>query len=282
MEYLIISIVNIFILFSLCTIYKNQNQITNQVEMITDAVDSLKKSTKKHDKAHDKMIKRIGQVKSEIKIEGINTYRQVVAAQRIDELIGPGYTLGLRGWPISPDALLEILYYIKANSPKVILELGSGRGTLAIDALIKKYKLKTKLISVDHLSEYLDKTRFSLSKSDNVELVLATLKHQDIPGLSGSVDWYDIEPIASSIKNQKVDLVIVDGPPESTTTNARLPVLRLLNPYLSKDAVFFLDDYNRPSEHEAIRDWLSFDKNTNPQVISIETEKGLALYKRKS
>jgi len=285
MEYLIIIniIATVVAVLVFNNAYKKHDRDIKRIESLAiDRLNILTRLSQKHDKAEAKIINRINETKGMIKAEGIDTYRQIVAAQRIDALIGPGYSLGLRGWPISPDALLEILSYIKTHKPKLILELGSGRGTLAIDSLIKKYNLDTKLISVDHLQKYLNETKERLGESNDVELILAPLKIQKVLGLGNAVKWYDIEAITTSIKGRKIDLMIVDGPPESIAKNSRLPALRALSPYLIEDASIFLDDYSRDSEHEAIKDWMNFDKTTNPQVLSIETEKGLALYKRKN
>lgn len=239
------------------------------------------------DKHHIRQLKMLESVISMLNNEkyliykgGIDTYRQIVAAQEIDRMIGLGHTTNLRGWPISPDALLEILKYIKEYKPKLIIELGSGSTTAAISSLIKKYNLNTKLISVDHEKLYLEKTKLKVKYTNNVEFVHAPLKKQKITGLKSPFNWYDINLINKVVKNRKADLLIVDGPPESTNNNARLPALRALASHLTVRAAIFLDDYNRTGERAAAEDWVVFDKDNNLTVESIETEKGLAFFKR--
>lgn len=258
-------------------INKNSNNIIEKIK-------SLQKDEKRRKREFDKLIEKSNIINSTIKKSGIDTYRQIMAANEIEKLIGGEFTLSLRGWPISPDALLEILKYIKSYNPNLIIELGCGSSTVAIAALIKRYGLKTRLISIDHLSDYLNETKQRISYKGIVELILAPIKLQKIKGIKNKVKWYDINPIIDVLRseNVKAELLLVDGPPESLCKNSRLPALMALSDFLSDDAVIFLDDYGRVDEQFAVQEWLNFDKLNKPSVKSIETEKGLAIYKRKS
>lgn len=210
----------------------------------------------------------------------IDTYRQVMSGIEVDRLVGEGVIEHLRGWAISPDALLVILRHIIKEKPQIILELGSGSTTVAITSLIEKFKLDTKLISVDHLQKYLDQTRERVRYGKHVEYILAEIKGQNIAEIGKHVKWYDAEAILNHTGSRKVDLLVVDGPPETTSKKARLPALRALAGILAPDATIILDDYDRPDEQSAVADWLKFDAGTNPSVDSVETEKGLAVFRR--
>lgn len=258
--------------------------LNEECNNIIEKIRLLQKDNQHRKLEYNKLIEKFNIINSTIKKSGIDTYRQIMAAREIEKLIGSGFTLSLRGWPISPDALLEILKYIKSNKPKSIIELGSGSSTVAIAALIKKYNLKTKLISVDHSQDYLDKTKLSIRHKGIVQFILAPIKLQKIKGIKNKVLWYDVNLIVDILRNEdvKAELLLVDGPPKSLSKNSRLPALMALSEFLSDDAVIFLDDYGRADEQYAIQEWLNFDKLNKPSVRSIETEKGLALYSRKS
>lgn len=204
------------------------------------------------------------------KRDQIDTYRQVVAAHDIESMVGSGITRNLRGWAISPDALISILNYVKEYKPKVILEIGSGYSTVALERLIKSQSLDTIVVTVDHDSEYLAQTKSLVGDTEAVRYVHAPLKDY-----KGEYSWYDINPINKALKSAKAELVVVDGPPETTNRYARRPVVDLLEGVLSKEYTIILDDAARSDEKVAVEDWLGRNSSLNHRYIY--TEKGLSV-----
>jgi hypothetical protein len=70
---------------------------------------------------------------------------------------------------------------------------------------------------------------------------------------SENYKWYSERPGT----NQKIDLLIVDGPPGSTGPKARFPAIPILRPHLSANAVIMLDDINRADEQDILSEWLA-------------------------
>jgi hypothetical protein len=65
--------------------------------------------------------------------------------------------------------------------------------------------------------------------------------------------WYDLGAVDLP---DRAEILLVDGPPQSTGDLARYPALPLLIDRLSSDAVIFLDDGIRPDEQTALGRWL--------------------------
>jgi len=87
----------------------------------------------------------------------------------------------------------------------------------------------------------------------------------------GEKSWYDL----SGLPEVSIDMIVIDGPPETTGPLARYPAGVLLFPKLAQKACVFLDDADRPAEREAVSLWLHrYPELTHTQV---PCEKGLAI-----
>lgn len=238
---------------------------------------ALRKSLNSQKQIKDLLITNFNRVKGlEIRLATHDTsiYRQFESLLNLGNLISPehrGSLSGLRGFAISPDALLIVCRFIEGKKPKTIIEYGSGVSTIVLALLVKKYG--GKIISYDHSEEYALKTVQMLHDygvEDVVELRIRNLtKIQRGSGKPGY--WYD----TTEDKVPKgVDMVLVDGPPASTGKLARLPALWHIQQNLNVGASIFLDDYNRPDEKDVVRKWLK----EKPELVltSHYTEKGLA------
>lgn len=60
--------------------------------------------------------------------------------------------------------------------------------------------------------------------------------------------------------------MVVDGPPESSSTLARFPALPRLIQRLAKNYIGMLDDADRPSELEIVSRWMKLDGETGKRV----------------
>lgn len=207
--------------------------------------------------------------------QSIDLYRQIYTAKDIEDLVGSGHVRNLRGWALSPDALLVILKYVSIYKPKLILELGSGYSTVILANFIKKNNIHTKIISVDHSSQYFEQTE-NLLHSDVAELVKAPLVEY-----KQGYSWYDSKVIRKAVKASgvKVDLIIVDGPPGTTNPFARGPVLEQLSACLMDHYTIMLDDASRSDEKKVVEDWLDVDNKLSHKYM--HTEKGLSILSTK-
>ncbi|MCA9365082.1 MAG: class I SAM-dependent methyltransferase, partial [Candidatus Moranbacteria bacterium] len=165
------------------------------------------------------------------------------------------FPLRYGGWAISEDILYDVLQFCLLKEPKVVLDLGSGTSTIVLGEYAKRMKRKgvdVKIISVDSNKEWLEDTKSLLIKihsEDHVKLVYAPIvqtKHGH---------YYDPEKIIE-ILEEKIECIVVDGPPGSTQEQARYPVMPFFENMISKDGVIFLDDGKRKDEKEIVERWL--------------------------
>ena len=136
--------------------------------------------------------------------------------------------------------------------PSVVVECGSGTSTLILARCLKLLG-RGKVVSLEHELRFREKTQQLLQAAGLdrwAEVVLAPL--QEVVLASGEVvQWYSpTDDVPDSI-----DLLIVDGPPESTSPMARYPALPILHSRMAREALIVLDDGNRPDETTTARRW---------------------------
>lgn len=155
------------------------------------------------------------------------------------------------GFAIDAQALGHLLSLVEEHQPSKIVEVGSGSSTIWLGYMCQL--LESNLISIDHLEEYLTKTRTLVERhdlTDTVETRLAPLEPTDLHG--ETYNWYS----CTAFENlSDIDLLFVDGPPESTGKMARLPALPNLVDMLSPNAIVILDDTQRKDETQILNEW---------------------------
>lgn len=227
---------------------------------------------------NDYVDKKVAEILSAQKVH----YRQIEDFIKLNSQVSLTFALPtLRGWAMSPDALLYIHQFIRVHKPSTIIEFGSGASTLVVaDAL--RQNAQGKVYSIDHLSKYGNQTNASIFRepglSSFVEIFIADIK--DFSGQHISDDdskyWYD-ETVVKEVlsKIDEIDLVIVDGPPGFICSCSRYPAIPKIYHRLSNKAVIFLDDSNRKHENLIANSWVD---NFNLDVDYFKDfEKGLAV-----
>jgi hypothetical protein len=205
-------------------------------------------------------------------------YQQLEAFITINKLLEIRHPLPpMRGWAASPDFLVLILGEILARKPNLVVELGSGVSTLISAYALEKLG-KGKLISVDHDSEFLQKTHQQINLHglhDVVQAVHAPLTKITLNGIDWQ--WYDL---ASVEITSPVEFLVVDGPPGDLQARSRYPALPLFAEHLSDDAALFLDDVVRPDEQAIVREWVMQYSDFSYELVNCE--KGAAIFRRTS
>src|SRR5690625_2571711 len=139
---------------------------------------------------------------------------------------------------IDAQALAHLITLVEDQRPRKILELGSGTSTIWLGYLCKSYG--GKLITLDHLDEYLDQTKIAINRHElnsAVEARMAPLETLECHGEAYS--WYS----KSSFEDLRdIDLLVIDGPPAATGRMARYPALPTVIAQLSDHATVVLDD----------------------------------------
>jgi predicted O-methyltransferase YrrM len=157
----------------------------------------------------------------------------------------------LTGWAASPELLTQIMIQIKRRNPGLVVELGSGASTIAIPYMLEKWG-NGKIVSIDHDGDFGELTRQSieLHEHKNVDVIVTPLVKHVVK--DDSYTWYDVSNVTYP---SKIDILLVDGPPEQTNPLARYPALPLLWDHLADDALILMDDADRTHERKIIRRW---------------------------
>lgn len=155
-------------------------------------------------------------------------------------------------WAMDARALLHLVEVVNTTRPSRVVELGGGTSTVWLGYLCEQ--LGATLVSVDHDSSYLRRTRENIARhglETVVDCRLAPLSEQIIEGRT--YHWYDPDVFADV---DEIDLLVVDGPPKATGDRARWPAWPALRDRFTDTCVVVLDDADRPEEVETLGDWL--------------------------
>jgi len=185
--------------------------------------------------------------------------REVLAAQYLSPLAGNYYLPWSRA-ALAPSAIATILNDIIINQRKVIFEFGGGISTIYIARLLAQRETG-KLVTIDHDMDWLRTLQGILETekiSSRVSLVLAPLTDVKYPidkKLSTS-QWYAEEPITASLGDERIDLLVVDGPnPTADNLFSRYPAMPVLFGRMASSYMVVLDDAGREGERQIIRVW---------------------------
>ncbi len=184
-----------------------------------------------------------------------------------------------RGWAGSPDFLAKIVELILKEKPLFVLEAGSGVSSVII-GLALKLNNYGESISLEHDISYANIT--SENMSINELEIKSMVKHSPLieyNNLEQKWKWYDINELKFS---NKIDMLIVDGPPRITQELARYPAIPILHEYFSDRFTILLDDSKRDDEVIITQKWIIFLESNNYKVKIenfINYEKGMAILK---
>lgn len=156
------------------------------------------------------------------------------------------------GWAMDAENLLLLLDVIADQKPAKVVELGGGTSTIWIAYALRQAGEGT-LISIEHDEEYAEATRLAVERhglSDVVDVLVAPLRQIALDG--HETPWYDPEVFE---KLAAIDLLVVDGPPQTTGKLARFPAVPLLWNQLSPNATVVLDDAHRNDEAATLQLW---------------------------
>lgn len=183
---------------------------------------------------------------------GLRVIHELRAYINIRPLTGDGL-LGTDLWAI--DAVFaENLVQLLNQGPARVVELGSGHSSVIIAQRLA-HNGHGRLTSVDHLEPFADRTRGWLRDRDLsgvAEVIHAPIADHEIAGKT--YPWYSMDALAEALPD-RIDLLVVDGPPGKLGPDARWPALPLLEDRLAPDAVILLDDGDRGEETRIAYSW---------------------------
>ena len=192
--------------------------------------------------------------KLELKAEQLcdNLFRQLENLDRLYRDLGFSKSLpATRGWPASPDFLVELSSHVAKSYPGVVVECGSGVSTLVVARSLQLNGFGH-LYSLEHIAEYGEKTRRELELhglADWATVIDAPLVPQHING--STYVWYSTRGLTVN----DIDMLIVDGPPEQPDKLVRYPAGPMLFGKLRPGGAVFLDDASRTTEQLTVEKW---------------------------
>lgn len=201
-------------------------------------------------------------------------FRQIEGLLAVYSVVGERATLPRsRGWAASPDFLQVLIGLFRDHPPQILLECSSGLSTVVAAALCRN-RGEGRVYSLEHDPVYAAKTRRLLAAHDLerwAQVIDAPLVPLTLENWSGQ--WYDLSRLPEDIR---ADLLVVDGPPATSSSLARYPALPALRSRLAERARVVLDDADRNDEREIVRRWLSREQGARIEAAD-ECEKGCAV-----
>lgn len=179
------------------------------------------------------------------------------------------------GWAASPELCGHILDAIRTHRPETIVEAGGGVSSVVVGYALQEQG-HGRLISLDHLKEYAAVTRNLISNhglEDEVAVRHAPMTNVNIEGEPWP--WYDLNAVDDL---ETIDMLIIDGPPEQTRSQARYPAVPALYERLADDAVVILDDAYRTDETAIVERWQAADARWTLNLL--ESPDGTAILHR--
>jgi predicted O-methyltransferase YrrM len=143
---------------------------------------------------------------------------------------------------------------IRRRDVRIAIEMGSGVSTVCIAQFLKDMPATREpriLYSFEQDPDYASQTRqllAELSLSGFASVIDAPLSTKTIEGAE-----FETYSEAPPIGHGSAQFLLIDGP--RGQAGARFAPLLSMRPFMSRDAVFFLDDALRDSEIETWRRW---------------------------
>lgn len=182
-----------------------------------------------------------------------SSYVQLEALLGLHALLKPAAPLPpTRFWAASPDLLREVALHIHRERPHHVLEVSSGTSTVVIALCLQRIGVG-KVVALEHDAHYAEVTRRAIADhglTGIATVVHAPLKDQQVNG--ETYPWYDLSGLRLG---EPVDLLVVDGPPDTVHHTARYPALPMLAAHMAKGARILLDDGDRADERAIAERW---------------------------
>ncbi|NND61920.1 MAG: hypothetical protein HKN48_01870 [Flavobacteriaceae bacterium] len=190
------------------------------------------------------------------------------ASQIIHGLFDQGTVLPFNPFSLNPNTILHLINEIIINKRSSVIEFGSGLSTVVLAKYVQLNQLPISILSVDDDQDWINliKDQLRQHKCDSVvSFVYAPIKPYSSENHMGS--WYDSEKITQALQDNRLDMVVVDGPGANTSRLARFPALEVIEKNLAQNFFVLLDDIRRSDEKIILNKWAStLGKNKSLKV----------------
>lgn len=173
-------------------------------------------------------------------------------------------------WSAAADFIQLIVDHALTAKPEIIVECSSGLTTLMI-ARCCQMNGHGHIYSLENGLEYAEKTRSYFERyglNEYATVIDAPLDEVMIN--DNSYQWYNTDELLDLLKNQLIDMLMIDGPPGFMQKNSRYPAVPILFNQLADKSKIFLDDAARDDEHKIVELWQSEFPELAHQYIDLE------------
>lgn len=183
--------------------------------------------------------------------------RQDILAMQALAPISPVY-LPWNPSAMRPSAVAALLNDVVLNRRHNVVELGSGISTIYLSRLMRR--IGGKLHTVEHDEVWAGLLEHQL-RAEGLQDVVKVLHAPLAPTSHGWGDaathWYDETVIDKLTIGDRIDLLVVDGPPayRARLRHARYPALPFFADSLAPGAAAIVDDIRRRGEQEVVERW---------------------------
>lgn len=153
------------------------------------------------------------------------------------------------GWALGADALLFLIGEIRRRDARVVVELGPGTSSVVLGRAIDNLELH----GLEHDDRYVRVVRDML---DHHGLEGYSLHHAPLQPIAGdgAAEWYSAD--ALDALPARIDVLIVDGPPNWSGGQNRAPAWARLRQRMARGALVLVDDTQRPAERAMANAWI--------------------------
>ena len=180
----------------------------------------------------------------------VKTLTNLMRTSRMIQRLEPNHFTNVGSGEALDDFLYLIVRCISDSLPRTIVELGTGSTTLIVAACLARLGMDAVLHSIGHDRHRLDEIRQDLRQNaleERVELVLAPI------GETRFGRFYEIDAWIAGL--ERVDLLIVGGPPLDLGPPIRRSAMHYFHPVLSDGAMVLIDDGRREGQRDDARRW---------------------------
>lgn len=196
-------------------------------------------------------------------------FSQIEAYQGVLNTLQPRLPLpATRGWAASPDFLREVIMHVLQDRPECVVEASSGTSTLVLGYCMERSG-RGHVYSLEHEIRYAERTRKAVLAHGLdrwVTVIHAPLVGHTIRGEEHR--WYDL---SGATFTSEIDLLVVDGPPDTIQPLARYPAFPVLEARLSRRACILLDDGARADERTIAHRWAEEHQGVSLEFLDLES-----------
>jgi predicted O-methyltransferase YrrM len=154
------------------------------------------------------------------------------------------------GWGLGADAMAYLLRELPHRRHATVVELGPGTSSVVLGRCLAG----TSFFGLEHDADYVASVRKTLDSHelDDYSLIHAPLAPYERGCVKAS--WYDTAALVKL--PDKIDVLIVDGPPNLAGKGNRAAAYWALEDRLDTGSLILVDDAHRGDERRMVEDWM--------------------------